>query len=198
MLYLRMIDGGQMRLLNRRYEEIKKTVIEMFEKYGIKNIPVDCFEICEKLNIKLIPYSKLTETDLEKAKEISKDGFCLLFEDRNHEQWYIFYDDTMPEKRIRFTIMHEVAHIVLDHTEHSELAESEANFFAGYALAPPLVFALEPNDFTEIADRFDLSYECALNAMRSYTKWLKYGPKKLLDYEIHLISLFNMSELCTV
>ena len=43
----------------------------------------------------------------------------------------------MYDRRIRFTIMHEIGHIVLDHTEHSDLAESEANFFAKYALAPP-------------------------------------------------------------
>lgn len=33
--------------------------------------------------------------------------------------------------------MHEIGHIVLDHSEGSELAEVEARFFAKYALAPP-------------------------------------------------------------
>ena len=51
-------------------------------------------------------------------------------EENGQSVFYIFYDDSMYDRRIRFTIMHEIGHIVLDHTEHSDLAESEANFFA--------------------------------------------------------------------
>ena len=49
---------------------------------------------------------------------------------------------TMTKKgygRINNTIMHEIGHIVLDHSEDSELAEKEVKFFAKYALVPPVL-----------------------------------------------------------
>ena len=150
-----------MRLTNDKYEVIKQNVVKMFIDNDIRRIPIDCFEICQKMCIELKKYSQLTPEALQKAKEISEDGFCLLVEKGPIPfaflQWYIFYDDTKSRERIRFTIMHEIGHIVLGHTEHSQLAESEANFFAKYSLAPPpLVHKIQPEDYMDISTAFDL------------------------------------------
>lgn len=185
-----------MRLANYRYEIIKKRAVKMFLDNDIRCIPIDCFEICQKMCVKLKKYSHLTPEALLKAKNISEDGFCILIEEGPEPfvslQWYIFYDDTKSRERIRFTIMHEIGHIVLEHTEHSELAESEANFFAKYSLAPPpLVHKIKPEDYMDISDAFDLSRECAYYAMSFYDKWLRYGNSEYLNYEIELLSLFD-------
>ena len=42
----------------------------------------------------------------------------------------IYYNDKKDAGRIRFTILHEIGHFVLGHLQQSDLAESEANFFA--------------------------------------------------------------------
>lgn len=149
-----------MKLSDNNYEEIKIKVVNLFQKYDIRQVPIDCFEICNKMNINLIQYSTLSKSALTKAIEISKDGFCLLKSDSiagfEIEQWCIFYNDDMQKERIRFTIMHEIGHIVLNHTEHSQLAEAEANFFAKYSLAPPpLVHKIEPDDFIDLIDAYD-------------------------------------------
>ena len=185
-----------MRLTDTRYENIKQIVVNMFIVNDIRRIPIDCFEICQKMCIKLRKYSGLTDVALIKAKEVSEDGFCMLLKEGpapfESYQWYIFYDDTKSRERIRFTIMHEIGHIVLEHTEHSELAESEANFFAKYSLAPPpLVNKIKPEDYMDIAEAFDLSQECAYYAMSFYNKWLQYGSSEFLDYELQLLSLFD-------
>lgn len=182
-----------MRLTSKRYELIKKNVVRMFLDNDIRCIPIDCFEICQKLNIKLIKYSQLTPKGLLKAKEISEDSFCMLIKKENTTfQWCIFYEDRKKRERIRFTIMHEIGHIVLEHTEHSQLAESEANFFAKYALAPPpLVHKIKPEDYTDISDAFDLSRKCAYYIMVFYNKWLQHRRLEYLNYEIELLSLFD-------
>lgn len=178
-----------MRLRNSRYEEIKKSVVKLYSELCVHCIPVDCFEICEKLHIRLVPYSSEPTEKRKVFKFFSKDGFSYLTMD---DEWVIYYDDTMPNARIRFTIMHEIGHIVLDHTEHSDLAESEANFFAQYALAaPPLIHCIKPEDYMDIAREFNISKECALYAMGNYHNWLRYGASYMLDYEIALISLFD-------
>ena len=80
--------------------------------------------------------------------------------------------------------MHEIGHIVLDHSEDSELAEAEVKFFAKYALAPPvLIHKLRLTNPAEIADSFQISYEAAEYAYNYYQKWLIYGDVDLTDYE---------------
>lgn len=69
------------------------------------------------------------------------------------------------------TIMHEDAHTILDHTEDSELAESEAKFFAKFALAPPvLIHKFGLNNAFDISNRFEISYEAAKYALNFYHK----------------------------
>lgn len=182
-----------MRLRGSRYDEIERTVISLFENIQIESFPLDCFEICEQLGFMVIPYYSLSEKKRKACKEVSEDGFSLIIETTPGEYTYeIYYNNLMPHHRIRFTIMHEIGHIILDHSEHSDLAESEANYFAKYALAPPpLINRLEIEDYLELADCFDLSHECALYSMKKYNKWLMYGPSKLLDHETALITLFQ-------
>ncbi len=108
--------------------------------------------------------------------------------------WYIFYNDKKDYGRINNTIMHEIVHIVLDHTEDSELAEAEVKFFAKYALVPPVLlhkFRLE--DPYEIARIFEVSVEAAKYAYVYYQKWLQYGYQEYTPYEIKLLALFEQS-----
>jgi len=44
-------------LSDRRYEEIKKTVVDVFDKLDIHCTPISGFEIATKLGAKIIPYS---------------------------------------------------------------------------------------------------------------------------------------------
>ena len=198
MLYWLMSKKEEkLQLPNRRYEEITKIVIEMFIQFDVRNIPIDCYEIAMKMGIILKPYSILKENGLMKALEISDDGFCLLQQEEvgpfSLGQWYIFYNDSKPPKRIRFTLMHEIAHIVLDHIEPSDLAEAEANFFAKYALAPPpLVHKMLPDDYLELGNSFDLSNECAMHSFNYYKKWLTYGGRYYKEKELDLIGQFGM------
>lgn len=180
-------------LRSKRYEEIEKAVIMLFKNIIINKFPIDCFDICRQLGIILIPYSALSEKKKNSAFEASKDGFNVVIEiSKGLFVNCIYYNDAMPKKRIRFTIMHELGHLNLGHTEHSDLAESEANHFAKYSLAPPpLVHNSQVEDYVELAAVFELSKECAFYAMKNYTNWVKYGSPKYLEHEMTLISLFQ-------
>lgn len=189
-----------MKLTQNNYESIKLKVVSLFQKYDICQVPIDCFEICSKMNIKLVPYSSLTKPAIFKSIEISNDGFCLLKSDSIQgleiNKWHIFYNDNMIKERVRFTIMHEVGHIALDHTMHSQLAESEANFFAKYSLTPPpLVHKIQPEDYTDLIDAFEISSECAFYAMNNYINWLNNGGAKYKEYELVMLSLFNQKTI---
>lgn len=64
-----------MRLLDRRYEEIKKIVVSLFTELNLCDVPIDCFKICDLLGINLIKYSDVSEKKRKACREFSKDGF---------------------------------------------------------------------------------------------------------------------------
>ena len=169
-----------MRLPDERYEEIKNTVADLFVQLDISCTPISGFEIAKKLGIIVIPYS--AKKDEQKLMKTSKDGFC--YETRDGVM-YIFYNDDMCDERINWTILHEIAHLVLGHTEHCSLAEAEANFFAKYAIAPPvLIHRYHLSTADDIQDRFCISHEAAKNVMIYYKKWLKIPILKLYDKKL--------------
>ena len=185
-----------MRLPKYLYKDIIKECVDVFIKYDIRNIPIDPFEIANKMGIVLKPYSRLIDEGKKVALNTSEDGFALLRHEGEapfvEKKWYVFYNDEKLPERIKFTIMHEIGHIVREHTEGSDLAEAEANFFAKYSLAPPpLVHRISPDDYFDIAEAFDISVEYASYAMDYYKKWLKFGERDYTNVEIDLLKQFQ-------
>ena len=120
-------------LSHERYEKIKRIVVNMFVKYEVSCVPVNGFELATKMGIKIIPYSAILESKRYLLIKKSEDGFCV---EKSIGEWYIYYNDEKDYGRINNTIMHEIGHIVLDHSEDSELAEKEVKFFAKYVGFP--------------------------------------------------------------
>lgn len=176
------------RLQDERYEEIKLIVVDMFKKYEISCVPISGFEIATKMGIQVLMYSALTQEQKIACYEFSEDGFSLY----NDGRWIIYINDiTTGYERQNNTFLHEIGHIVLDHTEDSDLADSEANFFAKYALVPPiLVYKLKLTTAEEISDIFNVSYEAAGYALDYYKKWYYYSGK-IKPYELEIIKMFK-------
>lgn len=158
-----------MSLQYKRYEEIKKVVADTLRKGKIVKIPICCFQLVKELKIECIPYSTLPLKKQSVCLQLSEEGFTL--------DGAIYYNDFQIATRIRFTIMHEIGHIMLDHTEDDEIAEQEANFFSAYILVPPvLVYA---NDKTgdmhqdKIRILFNVSNPVAESTYSYYCKWTK-------------------------
>jgi Zn-dependent peptidase ImmA (M78 family) len=165
------------KLTDEEYEFIKGEVIHIFEKYNIKCIPVSGFEITSKKK-------------LRKAIEVSEDGFFIEKDGRE----YIFYNDIdRCYERQNWTILHEIGHIVLDHTGYGEYEEDEANFFAKYAIAPPvLIHKIGATSPEEIYEIFDISYEASVYVYEYYCSWKRRFErlKRLTAYEKKLLTLY--------
>lgn len=176
------------RLSDNRCEEIKKIVVDIFVSLNIRCAPISGFEIATKLGAKIIPYSSQNEETRRLMMLQSEDGFTMKY----GGEWYIYYNDERGYGRTNNTLTHESGHIILNHTEESELAEAEAKFFAKYALVPPvLVHRLKLQDPTDIASVFGVSCEAAKYAYNYYHKWLTYGKEDYTDYELRLLQLFK-------
>lgn len=173
-----------------RYEEIKEKIVNIFEFYNISSLPILSFVLASKMGIELIPYSQINNNKRYLLYKKSDDGFSV---EKTTGKWFIYYNDNKSLNRINYTLMHEIGHKVLDHTEDSELAEKEVNFFAKFALAPPvLIQKYNLADIREISKLFCISKEAASYAYQYYNKWktnnLKNGYKK---YELKLLTLFD-------
>lgn len=184
-----------MKLENEQYEEIKRTVIDTFLEYGVRSILISAFEMATKMGLSVMPYSALNEPQRKVALKISRDGFSVEVDSRT---WIIYYNDSCKNYgRINHTIMHEIGHYAMGHTEkgEEEEKETEAKFFAKYALAPPpLIHQLRmPIDANIIMKCFDISYEAACYAYKYYIRWLKFGGDEYTDYELKMLDLFNVA-----
>ena len=144
------------------------------------------------MDIKLIPYSSLSDKKLTAAMKSSPDGFYIEDLDGND---LIYFNDKSSYERMNMTLLHEIGHCVLDHKGINKAEEeAEARFFAKYAVAPPpLVHRISPKCPAELGSIFCISRTAAIYAYNYYQKWLAYSGKYYTDYEMKLLQLFAVA-----
>lgn len=170
------------------YARIEKTVVDLYEELGVSRIPINPFEVARKKGYVIIPFSKMSKETLKLLKKTASSGASI----RNEEGTYkIFYDDSDSPRRQRFTVMHEIGHILLGHKQDSEYAEKCANYYASYALSPtPLISLSGCEDYIELADKFFISFFSASIAFERCGKWKRFS-RNVKAYETRLKALFG-------
>ncbi len=123
------------------------------------------------------------------------DAKCFYYPDR--DAYMILYNEARPETRIRFSLAHELGHIVLGHlnNERTEISrggvddptyyalEGAANTFAGNLLAPPILIDdfLSGAEFNveRISTRFNISPSATKDyRAEDYKYWKTLIPSK--------------------
>ncbi len=138
--------------VNREY--VKQQAEALLDKYALTT-PVHIFQLADLIGIKweTRPTNQL-ETIIKKqepkSKEITTWEDILGYYDHNTQTIYL-HTDNHPITRKRFTMAHEIAHVVMHHqlngllrnvffrqdlVESRDEIEAEANYFAGYLLMP--------------------------------------------------------------
>ncbi len=159
------------------YSEIDTKIFEIFTLQNIRSFPLDCEEIAIQLGCLLYRYSELSKEKRSKCLMVSDESIKL------HNR--IYYNDTMSFAKIRFSIMHEIGHIVLGHGEYSnDNLEAQANYFSSHILAPRIaIHYSECKNYTHVAHKFGLSYEAAQYAFDDYRKWHRHAIYKMSTYD---------------
>lgn len=137
-------------------EEAKK----IREAFGENHLPVELKYIVGALNI-----------PVQKA-ELNIDGIAQM---DNEGTAFIMYNSKAPEERQRFTVAHELGHVVLEHVsigQSSQLSnksqEEEANAFANALLVPAndlKEFMKTSRKIEEVSKRYWVSNDVALLAV---------------------------------
>jgi len=152
-----------------RYIFAKSEAENVWRNHGGEKIPVCLNDIVKALGIETATMEFKPGTD--GCSRVSSDGIIT-----------IFYNPKVSRARQRFTVAHEIGHIVLDHLplhgSSSQLSstcqEQEANAFAGELLLPikHLKEFMKGKDKTieSILRTYDISKDVAISALRGNSR----------------------------
>lgn len=118
------------------YQNARDSVWRLLIDLGISELPINTVKVCAELGIKLHYYEPTDESD----------GMSCYINNIPH----IFVSSAVLPERRRFTVAHEIGHIILNHVGKFELVNREptlqdnpieqaANVFASRLLAPACV-----------------------------------------------------------
>jgi len=152
-------------MTKEEYKEIRDLAWSILIETNINKLPVDIIKVCEKLNIKIRSYD-----NNHKLAKIYKNGFSLI---TSCGEKSIYYNKSINNiNRCRFTIAHELGHIMLNHNKKTNKSykelEKEANMFAIRILSPICILH-EIN----ISSPDELSNVCKISNSASYFRYKK-------------------------
>lgn len=179
-----------------RYGDIAKIAREFIIEQDIRSLPVDPFLIARQNNWKIEKASEVARDMNISINHLmqdilnTKDGIAI-YCPKTDEYCILYNDKIKTPGRIRWTMMHEIGHIVLNHLDNENTAiakgtlseeeyvvfEKEADFFASLVLAPPIVLHnLNIQSPKEIKNICQLSAEASFYRYDYYTRWKTFAP----------------------
>lgn len=172
-------------MIDRKREiEIESNIVEILEDYNYVSFPLSMSRLAGLLGISLSEYPVNSRINLL-SNSYSSDAFVVHDSRYTYTRIYLAHYEESQIRRVRFSVAHEIGHTVLEHHEDSALCEEEANYFAGYLLAPhPLVLRC-PHDYT-ISEIFGVSGWCANYALLQAKK--RVTPQHYSFYEKWLVN----------
>lgn len=142
-------------LTKEKYFYLSHLCMVFLIKNKIKELPVSLNQIVKNNKWRTIPYSKLKILNIKQYNSLMKDN--LGFAELRNDEYFIYYDDKIEIEIQRFTVAHEIGHIVLNHFKiFSGTREQEANMFAARLLMPICVLyeckVSKPEEIMELCD----------------------------------------------
>lgn len=143
-------------MLYGKYKNVRNSAWQALLDFNVTKLPVSVNSIAKQLGIKVIKNSDIHEL------QNGERGVTLF----KNEHWYIVFDDTESVPVCRFTVAHELGHILLGHIlvtgtkyrtfEKRDEEEQAADMFASRLLAPACVLhelqALLPEQIAKVCN----------------------------------------------
>lgn len=150
-------ENPDINLSASRYYYLSNLSRKFLIKNSVCELPVKLSIIIKNNGWCMIPYSKLKELDIFIYNDLIKKN--LGFAELRNKKYYIYYDDNLDVEVQRFTIAHEIGHIMLHHFDvYHEKREQEANMFAARILMPMCVlYECDVQSVQEIAEMCKVS-----------------------------------------
>lgn len=175
------------------YERVDKLAREILIDYGIKEFPLDLFDLCKKMGFNTIPYSAVEDDPRMLAIFLKKsnDGFFLpaCYNNPPSIVYNDKYGDHITTARIQSTLGHEIKHIVEEDRDEDE--DDLCDHFARYLRCPtPIVIYLGLSSEIELISRFQISVSQARNTLSGINNRRRFYGDALFEDEKELVNLF--------
>lgn len=169
------------------YERATNAAYNVLQNYNYVFPKIDVgYIISIHSNVKMCSYSKvakrlgITHNKFTYYYASSEYGFTVA--DYSKDRFIIYYNDWKDEKTLRFTIVHELGHIILKHKVDNETTNREANCFARNILCPVQIvkeYKLStPHDYMEC---FGISEPMAEAAIGNFESDMYYISNDLYN-----------------
>lgn len=202
-----------------RYGVIIAQIKQLFQLNKITTFPFQINQLLKNYNVKILRYSTLADRfsyTIDNIVDIigSKDGKTFYIP--KNELYMVTYNDTcLSEERYRWTLAHELGHIVLQHFQlfphsssamgtgviqlpaaESRLFEREADFFASELLCSPALLCQIPIKWqVDVSTAFKISNEAAKYAVARAIKNREFY-KNRIDFYNNQFHDFIYSRYC--
>lgn len=181
------------KIYNVNYFNVRNTAWTFLIKNNVTTYPLDLHKIINSHGWKIVSYKKYSQINNKPINEllaISADGFTEIDDKGNY---VIAINEQNSEQRNRFTICHEIGHIILHNVfkDYSKL-EQEANMFSARILMPMcLLYECNLDTPEKVAKTCNVSltassyrlnrFKEVLTRNKIYTNQLEKKLKKQLD-----------------
>lgn len=178
-------------ITNARRAQIKDIVLRVLNVSGLNSLPIMLNKILKSYHIRCFSFEKMSQLGFN--VDYGKNGDTIVTLDN---KYIIIYNETQSEQRIRWTISHELGHIMLNHLRGvcaDTNKEAAANYFARELLLPLAVLdSLGARSAEDIAEICNVSLEAAQIRTESFKRRdefkAKYGNTK---HDLKFLACFN-------
>lgn len=173
-------------LTSSDYSSIMRAAIETSLDFNFIQYPVSMERVLKTLHMRTVRYQQLP-MDLQRKVDNS-DALTIPLPDKTSAEGFaIFVKDYswIPGSRIRFSLAHELAHLVLPEYQNHPMDERACEFFAANFLAPTCLILRERySEVEQVMEAFHVSRSCAAHSLH---RAQQHAGKPLLDCEIELM-----------
>lgn len=164
-------------------KKLHQKVLEVCKECGIKDFPFDCIAILKYYGFKVFTYEQAKYRCPELytlCRNMSDDAFS------DKVLKVVLYNDKLCIQRIRFSLMHELGHFIMEHKEENKETEMEADAFAANLLAPEAIVKYQGfYNAPTLSNYFGISIAAANRAMMRTKYWSYWNIDR---YEADLLS----------
>ena len=192
-----------------RYAFVNNEILKIFRQVDHIEFPLDVLSIISTVvrNCKYMTYqevSNVTGVSIEEVSALCESHSGCTHYDVTNDRYLIMYNDSSAnnnnEGRQRWTLGHELGHIICNHLLMSACCkmsenttamsvqtdcEAEADYFAATLLAPfPLFKELGVSSADDVQRIFGLSRAAAINRWERYVRWRKSHLKRAWENDM--------------
>lgn len=198
-------------MIRRTY--IERLVLDIYRSMPELKFPIDLNIVASLLpNCRLMSYQKLataTETSIEDIISVCQSKSGCTHYDAVNKRYLILFNQAENTGRKRWTVGHEIGHIMCGHhvlSAYDQLSENnilknvnaefelEADYFAATLLAPfPLYKVLGIRSATDVQSTFNISFQAADYRFNAYLNWL--NTRKKTAWENDIIRIYKQKNI---